>query len=189
MQDNFELAKSRPFGARIFQIAYVVPSLEAAIPHYASCLSAGPWVVLDHFRPLSQKYRGQPTDLDLSLALAYSDSIMVELIQQHDGLPSVYRDVVDSRGYGFHHFAVSTLDYEEDCAKYSGLGYEAAFEAVVPETLDKARVTYFDARADLPGMIELVEFNEKVDAFFGSLRVAAANWDGQNLIHVLPTRV
>jgi hypothetical protein len=179
------LATGQPLGS-IFQVAYVVPSLEAAITHYASCLGAAPWVVLEHFQPLSQQYRGQPTALDLSIALAFSGSMMIELIQQHDDLPSVYGEVVDSRGYGFHHFAVTTRDFEADSAKYSTLGYETVFEAVLPDRLDRARVAYFDARANLPGMIELVEINEKVDAFFGALRAAATKWDGKDLIHPLP---
>ena len=183
--ESVMLATGQPLGS-IFQVAYVVPSLEAAILHYASSLGAAPWVVLEHFQPVSQKYRGQPTALDLSIALAFCGSMMIELIQQHDALPSVYGEVVDSRGYGFHHFAVTTRDFEADSAKYSTLGYETVFEAVVPDRLDRARVAYFDARANLPGMIELVEINEKVDAFFGSLRAAATKWDRKDLIHALP---
>jgi len=183
--ESVMLATGQPLGS-IFQVAYVVPSLEAAILHYASSLGAAPWVVLEHFQPVSQKYRGQPTALDLSIALAFCGSMMIELIQQHDALPSVYGEVVDSRGYGFHHFAVTTRDFEADSAKYSTLGYETVFEAVLPDGLDRARVAYFDARANLPGMIELVEINEKVDAFFGSLRAAATKWDGKDMIHPLP---
>jgi hypothetical protein len=81
---------------------------------------------------------------------------------------------------------VTTRDFEADSARYSTLGYETVFEAVVPDRLDRARVAYFDARADLPGMIELVEINGKVDAFFGSLRAAAMKWDGKELVHGLP---
>lgn len=116
--------------------------------------------------------------MDVSIATAYSGSMMVELIQQNDDSPSVFRDTVDATGYGFHHWAVTTRDFTADAAEYRALGYSAAFEVVMPELFDGGRITYFDARADVPGMIELIELNDHVERFFASIKRAADSWDG-----------
>jgi hypothetical protein len=70
----------QPVGA-ICQIAFTVPDLRSAIPVYADRLHAGPWLLMEHFRPATQRYRREPTTQDVSLALAYTGSMMVELIE------------------------------------------------------------------------------------------------------------
>lgn len=171
----------QPIGA-ICQCAYIVADLRQAIPLYTSLLRAGPWLIVEHLQPEAQLYRGAPTDLDVSIATAYSGSMMFELIQQNDQLPSVYRETLERSGYGFHHHAVSTRHFDEDAEIYGAHGYEPAFEVVMPKFLDAARVTYFDTSGDLPGMTELIEVNSGVDQFFGSMKSAHDGWDGEQLV-------
>ena len=172
----------QPVGA-ICQIAFTVPDLRAAIPVYADRLHAGPWVLMEHFRPPTQRYRGQPTTQDVSLALAYTGSMMVELIEQHDDGPSVYRETVDRVGHGFHHFAVTSAEFDSAEAAYLAVGYQPAYTAQTDPSMGSARVTYLDATTDLPGMIELIELTPEVDAHFGSIKALSEHWDGTDLIH------
>jgi len=171
----------QPVGA-ICQIAFTVPDLTSAIPVFADRLHAGPWMLMEHFHPPTQHYRGKPTDQDVSLAVAFTGSMMVELIEQHDPGPSVYRETVDRQGHGFHHFAVTTTEFDTAEAAYRATGYQAAYTARTGPAFGDARVTYFDSTADLPGMIELIELTPEVDAFFGSIRALSVDWDGTDLI-------
>jgi hypothetical protein len=171
----------QPIGA-ICQCAYIVDDLLRAIPFYASLLRAGPWLIVEHLQPTSQLYRGGRTEVDVSIATAYSGSMMVELIQQNDELPSVYRETLDRSGWGFHHHAVTTAQFEQDAESYRARGYQPAFEVVMPPFMNSARVTYFDTTADLPGMVELIEVNSAVDEFFGSMKRAHDAWDGKQLL-------
>jgi hypothetical protein len=176
-----DTSSGQPVGA-IWQIAFTVPDLMSAIPVFADRLHAGPWMLMEHFRPPTQQYRGKPTDQDVSLAVAFTGSLMVELIEQHDLGPSVYRETVDRQGHGFHHFAVTTTDFDTAEATYRATGYEAAYTARTGPAFGSARVAYFDSTADLPGMIELVELTPAVDAFFGSIKALSEGWDGTDLI-------
>lgn len=174
------LSFGQPLGG-ICQIAYLVPDIQAAMRHYSDALGVGPWLFLEHWRSEIQKYRGEPTDLDMSVALGFSGSMMVELIEQHDDTPSVYKEVLDARGYGFHHFGVSTRDFDADCARYVARGYEVAFEAVTPKWLGNARVNYLDSRTDLSGMIELCEMTPEFEAATLAIKQPSEHWDGTDL--------
>ncbi len=175
----------QPVGT-ICQVAYVVPDLREAIPYYTGLLWTGPWLVVEHLEPKSQRYRGAPTTMDVSIATAYSGSMMFELIHQNDDVPSVYQETVGRTGHGYHHVGITTTDFEADRSSYIARGYAPAFEVDMPDFLGSARVTYFDTTDDLPGMIELMELNDKVEHFFASMKQAHDGWDGEQLIFVLP---
>ena len=172
----------QPVGA-VCQIAFTVPDVRSAIPVFADRMHAGPWTVLEHLRPATQHYRGEPTDQDVSLAIAFTGSMMVELIEQHDPGPSVYRETIDRTGHGFHHFAVTSTAFDAAEAAYLAIGYQAAFTAGMGPAFGDARVTYLDTTTDLPGMIELIELTPEADAFFGSIKALCDAWDGTDLIH------
>jgi hypothetical protein len=104
---------------------------------------------------------------------------MIELIEQHDDLPSVYHEGPRPRTYGFHHWAIMTATFDADVARYTALGYEEAFADLLPS---RARVVYLDARRDLPGMLELVEHNEAQERFYTSIYELSLNWDGSDPI-------
>src|ERR1700692_1472375 len=112
----------------IFQVAYVVPDLDAAVQNYARELNIGAGVMFEKLQFDYLRYRGQRSATKSSVAMGCSGGIMYELIQQLDELPSVYLDTVASSGYGFHHFGklVPSLDAEVD--EYRARGFELAME-------------------------------------------------------------
>lgn len=174
-----QLPFGQPLGG-IMQVAYVVEDMDRAINHWIRELGVGPFFVFDSF-PLEQTlYRGQPTDVDISLALGFSGTMCFELIVQKSDGPSVYRDTVRERGYGFHHWAVSTRDFDGEVARYKALGADMAFFGVVPAV--NARAAYMDTSATLGGMIELIELNPQVEEFFTTMHDAARDWNGADPI-------
>lgn len=164
----------------IIQVAFIVPDIMTALDHYAKRLNCGPWYVFEHFPLLDAQYRGQPTELDITLALGFSGSMCFELIQQNNWeAPSVYNEVQKKRGWGFHHFAVASMDFDADVAKYEALGCDMALYGVAGVG---ARAAYMDTSDVLPGMIELIEMTEQTEAFFGMLQRESVDWDGRDPI-------
>ena len=98
------------FGARdngVIQIAYTVADIQAAMRQYSELLRVGPWFLVGPFVPPKGIYRGATTTMRISLGLAFAGETMIELIEQHDELPSVFRETLKLRGaHGFHHWAV-----------------------------------------------------------------------------------
>ena len=78
----------------------------------------------------------------------------IELIQPNDDSPSVYREWIERRGYGFHHWGRATSNFDRDVAKYQAAGHDLVFLAGVPSG---GHVAYMDTTADLPGYVELIE--------------------------------
>jgi hypothetical protein len=159
----------------IVQHAYTVADLQAAIARQTDALGIGPWFVRGPFMPSQARYRGAPNTATFTLARAFRGPVMVELIQQHDDAPSVFRE----RPLGFHHWAVMPEDFEAELARLHAQGFETAFEDVVPSG---ARIAYVDTQASLPGMLELVERTSDQLATYGRIHEASLGWDGSDPI-------
>jgi hypothetical protein len=168
----------QPVGG-IIQVAYTVADIEKAIAIYSQQFKIGPWFVRGPFTPKQALYRGKPTEVSLTLASAFSGHLVVELIQQHNDAPSVYRELIDKRGHGFHHWAVASTAFDRDCDSYLSRGYEIAFSDKTPVGI---RVAYFDTTRDLPGMIELTEFNDANERRYTRMYTEAVAWDGADPI-------
>jgi hypothetical protein len=161
----------------IIQMAYVVPDIQKAMLRWAEVLKVGPWFLIEGFRGQDATYRGQPTDVEIALAMSFAGHMNVELIQQTNDAPSVYRELIDKRGYGFHHFGVATWHYQRELQRYSGRGYEIAYEVRVPSG---GHVAYVDTSADLPGMTEVIELGAGFEPTFNRFYRASIGWDGKD---------
>ncbi len=102
----------------IIQMAYVVEDIDAAMHTWTKKLNVGPWFLLDSFSGIGAEYRGKPTDNSVSLAMSFAGHMMIELIQEHRPAPSVYRETIEKRGYGFHHWGVATADFDRSVKEY-----------------------------------------------------------------------
>jgi hypothetical protein len=159
----------------IIQMAYVVEDIHKAIEMWVKRLNVGPWFLLDSFTGIDALYRGQPTDNSVSLAMSFAGHMMVELIQEQQAAPSVYREIIEKCGYGFHHWGLATTDFDASLAEYEAAGYELAFYAKVPTGM---RVAYMDTTRDMPGMVELIELGGGFDEVFSRFHKATIDWDG-----------
>lgn len=160
----------------VIQMAYVVPDIHVAMRHWIEKLRVGPWFLLEHFTGIEPIYRGRPSQADVALAMSFAGHMNIELIQPNDDAPSVYREIVEKRGYGFHHWGIATWDFDAQVEKHRAAGYELAFLARVPSG---ARVGYMDTSADLTGMLELIELGADFEAVFNRFYRASIGWDGK----------
>ena len=113
-------------------MAYVVEDIHRAMHEWSQRLKVGPWFLLDRFSGVDPQYRGQPTNVEIALAMSFAGHMNVELIQPLDSAPSVYRETIERRGYGFHHFGVATWNFDADVERYRADGAELAFSLGVP---------------------------------------------------------
>jgi len=173
-----ESSADEPLFEGIMQISWIVPDLQAAMREYTERLGIGPWFVSEHFTPEVNLYRGEPNDADISIGMTYSGHMNFELIEQHDDKPSVYRETLLKRGYGFHHWALASHDIEADIASYQAKGDAIALDIII----NGGRVVYADTSGYLDGMTELIEITDGVRSGFGDMFRIAWDWDGQDLI-------
>ena len=170
-----------PMGLEVFQNAYVVPDLNAALEHWTGNLGVGPFFVYEHMDLGATTYRGAPSALDASLALTAAGNVQVELIEQHSDTPSAYRDLFPKGSSGgFHHVGVWVDDFDVAVAHYQALGYPLTSAGAPPAI--GARFAYMDASKDLGIMVELVERSKTINDFIDMLKGAAKDWDGSDPI-------
>ncbi len=176
------------FGAAaksIIQFAYTVDDIENGMRRYTDLLHIGPWFLIGPFVPAKGLYRGAVTKMKISLAVAFAGEVMVELIEQHDREPSVYRETLKSRGaHGFHHWAIGARDFDATVEQYKSNGYREAFSDISPRGV---RVVYLDTSADLSGMLEIIEMTADVEEQYRRMYEAARMWDGKHsVVHLQP---
>src|SRR5262249_10848939 len=104
-----------------FQSAWIVTDLDAAIGQWLDA-GVGPFYVVRHAIVQDFKYRGRPSALDFSVGLAQSGPMQIELIEQHDGRPSHYRDSYRVGEGGFHHICRYTGDFDAEVAEHERCG-------------------------------------------------------------------
>lgn len=164
----------QPLGG-IIQFAYTVPNARAAAELWTALTGIGPWFFRGPFVPTDARYRGEQVCSELLVAQAYSGHAMIELIEQRDEFPSVYRETVLERGHGFHHIARSTLDFDGDLTLAGQRGVEVVYESRLPTG---ARLVYLDTEEALGGMLELVEMTDAQETTYTRVFRAAQGWDG-----------
>ncbi|HRO59446.1 MAG TPA: VOC family protein [Burkholderiaceae bacterium] len=172
------------FGA-VRQVGYVVKDIEKAMGHWVR-LGVGPWFYKEEVDSTEFRYYGKPSRLPkLSIALANSGDLQIELIQQRDAAPSLYLDSLASNGEGAQHVAYWTAErFDEFCRQLIEYGYVEGHAGRMG--LNRGRFAYF-IHPDLPSaMIEISESTGGKAEYFTEIRKAAGNWDGRDPIRRRP---
>jgi hypothetical protein len=149
------MASKEVHPGRIMQTAFVVADLEAGIQTFSRQLNIGGWALKENVSFSDILYRGAPSDLKLRSATAYQGEMMYELIQQINDVPSVYRELTDRTGYGFHHFAIIVADVADEIAHYNARGFSIAMDVRVAKS--GVRAVYIDCTEQTHGMVELLQ--------------------------------
>lgn len=161
-------------GSSIVQMAWVVNDLEVAARKYSATLGYGPFMFNRHIRLSDPRHRGVSMQTDFSLAIAQAGDVQVELVQQHDDTPSVYRDIYAKGCEGFHHVAVIVPDVGKEVARYQALGFTVASTG----RFGDVEFAYVDTVPVTGHMVEILPDQDGIRRLFGAVRRAAENWDG-----------
>ena len=170
---------SRHFGA-VTQNGYVVRDIRAAMDHWINVMGVGPWYYIEQVKTDYFRHRGKDSAPELSIALANSGDLQIELIQQRNGAPSMYLEFLHAGHEGLQHMSYWTKDYQALYDRALNLGYKVGQEGQIGGEL--GRFAYFDTQAHPGTVIEISDISGPKGRFFDRIREAAANWDGTNPI-------
>lgn len=162
---------------KIIQNAYVVDSLEEAAKKWWYSFGIGPFVLLDRFSLESVDYRGRCVGIDMSIAVAQSGELNIELIEQHSNSDSAYRDMFPRGTEGLHHVAYVSESYFDDIARFKQNGFECA---MMFKGARGRSAAYIDTRPLLGHMIELYESSEVIEPALKKIEVMTEKWDGRS---------
>jgi catechol 2,3-dioxygenase-like lactoylglutathione lyase family enzyme len=166
------------FPGPIRQFAYVVTDIDESLSRWAS-VGVGPWFVMRSM-PIPGTYREATSEPIITMALANSGDMQIELIQQHNNAPSIYREFLDVGRVGMHHVAYWTEDFDETMAKVTAAGYRTAQAGRSSGT----GFAYVDG-GPAAEFVEVMELTEMTRAMMDHIRDTAATWDGTDPIRNL----
>jgi len=179
-----EINLSRKFGA-IRQIAFVVPDIDAAMEYWSDVLGVGPFFVKRRMTFSSFTYRGRSAPSPcISIALANSGEQQIELIAQHDDVPSIYLESLHSGRPGFHHLSSWLGRDEFDIARSSLLAENISIAQECTIASSGVRLIYWATEEGPNGLFfEISDVNSPEHrARVDGVRQAAAEWDGDNAV-------
>jgi hypothetical protein len=163
----------------VMQLGFVVPDLEHGMRHWLDKVGIGPFFVLEHVKFAQVVYKGKPSGIDMSVAIAQWGEVQVELIQQFNDAPSIYSEFTGREKGGLQHVGVMTNSVADDLVRLRSRGIEAVQQG---HTGTGIRFAYLDTD-DHPGaMIELIEAGPAITGFFQMVKDAAQGWDGSEPI-------
>ena len=170
---------SRIFG-KVCQNGYVVRDIEAAMKHWIEVMGVGPWFYIEDVKTDWFTYRGVASDVKMSIALANSGDLQIELIQQRNQAPSMYKDFLDAGREGLQHMSYWTEAYQGLYDKALGLGYTVGHEGQIGG--EKGRFAYFDTEAHPGTVVEISDISGVKGKTFAYIRKQAEGWDGTSPI-------
>ncbi len=160
----------------IMQYAFVVPDCEQAALQWSQHMGVGPFFLMQNIGFNTLYYRGRPSRMQMSVAMAYSNGVQIEFVQVLDDRPSMYREfLATSPAGGQQHVGVLSTDLEADIGRLGGESQRIQWG----ETAAGMRFAYMHTGAGPGSVVELIEANETVLAAFAKMRRAAEQWDGQ----------
>jgi Glyoxalase/Bleomycin resistance protein/Dioxygenase superfamily len=158
------------------QIAYAVDDVVSAAAVWAA-QGVGPFFVREHIDVHHVRVRGQAAVFDHSSAYGQWGSVMIELIQQHDGGADPL--VGD---HGIHHVAHFVDGFADASADLVAAGHA---EVLYAETANGVAFAFHDAAAERGHLIEIYERTAGLVWFYDMVREASVGWDGRDPVRML----
>jgi hypothetical protein len=169
---------SRLFG-NMRQVGVVVRDIEAAMTHWSAVCGIGPWFHTDRLALTAFTYMGRRyDDIHVSIALANSGDVQIELIQQRCDTPSMYRDFLAAGHEGMQHWSSWPANYAATYERALANGYAVGQEGESP----RGPFAYFRNEGHPGTVIEMAEASPERMKIFDQVREAAVNWDGSDPI-------
>lgn len=165
-----------PFGS-VTQVGYVVNDIEEAMRHWLA-IGVGPWFYRKQCPITEFSYRGTPSAFpEISIALANSGETQIELIEQRNDAPSLYKDMLDLNATGVQHIAYWTEDKFDDWCRH--LQENGFVEGHAGRMGAQGRFAYY-VNATAGAVIELSETTGGKGDRFKKIRDIARDWDGKD---------
>lgn len=167
----------------IRQIAYLCEDIEASMDAWATRAQVGPFTWYKNLT-LPCVYKGELSNVEMHVGIAYRGSMQIELIQQINSAASPYRDFFERKQMGLHHLAFATTDIDDAVNKARDKGYEiiATINAVT------GRYAYVQDSVHPELLFEFLEIPSDLEAFWAQSIKEAETWDGQSVVQEIDMR-
>jgi hypothetical protein len=163
----------------ITQVGFVTRDIRASMNFYVDQLGIGPWFIADRVVS-THNYRGTPQTFVLSVAMAASGGLQLELMQQHDDVPSMYHDWM-LRPFARElqqHICFWPDDYDAKLVRAHELGYGVVQDGATA----RGRFVYLAHPRDPDQVVEITEQTPARRAFNAAIARAAVGWTGEDRI-------
>lgn len=137
----------------VYQLGYVVSSVDQACRFYESTYGVGPFQVFDEVNMDGAILRGRPIDTRIKVALAKSDAIEIEFIETLQG-KNPYTEFLEAKGEGIHHLAYMVDDLDRWKRAFAAKGLEPIFH----HDMGVMDFAYFDTSRVGGLMLELLHW-------------------------------
>jgi hypothetical protein len=164
---------SRLFGP-MRQVGIVVRDIEKAMRHWVEVCGIGPWFYAEQLPMSEYRYKGRVYDIKMSVALANSGDVQLELIDS----PSLYRDFLHAGHEGMQHWSSWPEDYRAKREWALNNGWQIAQEGDTP----RGPFIYFLNEGHPGTVVEMAEATPTRMRIFDAVREAAIGWDGSDPI-------
>jgi len=168
---------------QVRQLGYVVHDIETEMRHWSTVLGVGPWFYTPRVLTQNFQHRGKPSPIHLSVALANSGPLQIELVQQRNDAPSMYKEFLDAGRTGLQHIAYWTETFDEDMARITAKGLKVAMGGEVGA---RGRYVYFDTESHPGTVVELSEVAGPKGRLFELIHQASIGWDGRDPVRPFP---
>src|SRR6478736_10574848 len=149
---------------KVCQNGYVVRDIADAMKFWTEVLRVGPFFYIPSVKVDWFKYRGADSAVEMSIALANSGDLQIELIQQRNDAPSMYKEFLDSGREGMQHMSYWTRDYQALYDRARSLGYKVGHEGQIGG--EQGRFCYFDTQSHTGTVIEISDISGGKGRFF-----------------------
>lgn len=163
------------------QVAYMVEDIDAAMARWQREYGVGPFVVTRNAVPLTNTYyRGTKARTSrVNIAFAYVGDMQLELIELLGDTPGIYKEALDRKHYGVHHYAVLVEDFP---AAYNW-ALDNGFDAVIDAGVDGlARMSYLE-NTDSSLILEVIEWNALTRPYFDVIKKMVQAADPGQPVH------
>jgi len=152
-----------------------VRDIEKALRHWTEVLQIGPFYYVERLPVTNFLYKGRPSDVHASIAIGNSGSAQIELIQQRNDAPSMYRDFIAAGREGLQHVSSWPENYEEVLANAARAGFRIGQSG---ET-NRGPFAYFETEAHPGTVMEVAAYTATRRRQFEAIEAAGRVWDGR----------
>lgn len=170
------------------QVGMVVRDAEKTMRYLAEHLGVGPFFLMREITPDDFHFRGQPSEAPvLTIGFGQAGPLQIEVIQQHNDVPSGYKEFLAAGREGAQHLSIWLSDRDVYSRAREQLMNDVGLTLIHEAgAASWSRFAYFETA--IPGglMVEIAEAGIPVAReLFDDIARASQGWDGKEPIRIL----
>lgn len=160
----------------VMQLSFMSRDFDAALRFWTEVVGAGPFFLTERVVAEELLYKGKPSPIDFRVAIGYWGDVQIEVIDQRNDAPSIYREWRDTGREGLHHVCILVDDLDVARAACAAAGADILQEGRLPAGV--GRFVYAEPPGGPDVLVEIMEPGAAMLAAFSHMREAARGWDG-----------